>query len=795
MGEGRAHVVRRDCAFVWGVRLLKPLFRFGLFLLCLGVLCPAARAASRVEVRAEAGFSGRVWSNAHFPLRVSITNRGQAFHGSIVLERKRDNKLVWQRTLDVSVPDGESVFTTTALAGWLHEGLRVTVLDRGSAVARTDVTLGSIPPEEAVVCVIGESSGKLKRLFGLQPLTPLAFESVQTQARASGPGPYGGSPPSGPPPASSGQSVSALPRQTVSHLHSMSSSECYEEAAAYECVSCVVLAGFTPRDATPGALKALEEYAASGGVIVVAASPDVGVFGHPFYRKILPGTVTAPSAATPPGFPGQVFCASFAPSPRSRVFASWSGKPVVVGRPLGNGAVVFLSVDPAGEALQTWSGYDAFMQQALTTALWAAPYYAGDAEPDVQDTVQQMPRAAPPSIALVGLFLLAYVIILVPVNYAVMSRRDRKEWAWASTPAIVLVFTALAWFIGLGMRGGDLAMNELVVVEGRVGDRLATVRSYIALFAPASRKYTINAPGGTIVRPMSGVPDYGWRPRYDVPMSVTDRDGRTDIGLSARMWTTSTIELSLDGDVGGSIDGRARVGPSGITGELTNNTGRHLEEVFVNLQSEHFSLGPMKPGSTASFRSSGKPPGRKPPAAEADFSEKLISRIRSSGMASPEGATDATVLAFARGSAMDLRFRPSCDRRQALTAYVVHLPVRVEPGASSVQVRLYPYYQSVSGKPGAAAAPIICYGARAVDVWSTASATRIEVSGLAAGGSVAAWDWNARVWRGLRSTPGGDWVAQDPTALLAGGALFLRAQGRSAGTGQPSALLSFGEGR
>ena len=51
-----------------------------------------------------------------------------------------------------------------------------------------------------------------------------------------------------------------------------------------------------------------------------------------------------------------------------------------------------------------------------------------------------IPEMDAPPFGTIGLFLAAYLICLVPVNYAILKRRDRKEWAWVTTPAIVFAF-------------------------------------------------------------------------------------------------------------------------------------------------------------------------------------------------------------------------------------------------------------------------------------------------------------------------------------------------------------------
>ena len=75
-----------------------------------------------------------------------------------------------------------------------------------------------------------------------------------------------------------------------------------------------------------------------------------------------------------------------------------------------------------------------------------------------------IPQLDIPAFYVVALFLLAYIVVLVPVNYFVLKAKDKKEYAWLTTPAIVLVFSFGAYLIGYGFKGG----RTLVVKAGLI---------------------------------------------------------------------------------------------------------------------------------------------------------------------------------------------------------------------------------------------------------------------------------------------------------------------------------------
>ena len=53
-----------------------------------------------------------------------------------------------------------------------------------------------------------------------------------------------------------------------------------------------------------------------------------------------------------------------------------------------------------------------------------------------------MPALALPSIEGLLLLLLGYIVLIGPINYLVLRRLDRREWAWVTMPLLVVGFTA-----------------------------------------------------------------------------------------------------------------------------------------------------------------------------------------------------------------------------------------------------------------------------------------------------------------------------------------------------------------
>ena len=65
--------------------------------------------------------------------------------------------------------------------------------------------------------------------------------------------------------------------------------------------------------------------------------------------------------------------------------------------------------------------------------------------------------------------LFGYVVLVGPVNYIVLRRIDRREWAWITVPVLIVVFTVGSFGIGGLLRGSDVIVHEVGIVRGAPG--------------------------------------------------------------------------------------------------------------------------------------------------------------------------------------------------------------------------------------------------------------------------------------------------------------------------------------
>ncbi len=188
--------------------------------------------------------------------------------------------------------------------------------------------------------------------------------------------------------------------------------------------------------------------------------------------------------------------------PRSGAETLWvgdAGLPLMVRGHYGLGVVLQAAfgleqLSQAGEAARLW--------QSLVLPFGDRPPVWLELRQRAFNAVQnalELPELGLPSIlGFIG-FLLLYILAVGPLNYLVLRRLDRREWAYFTIPLVVLMFSGVAYVWGSLGRGRDAQVNELAIVRVEPGGERARATSYLTLFSPVRQHYDVGVLDDTLV--------------------------------------------------------------------------------------------------------------------------------------------------------------------------------------------------------------------------------------------------------------------------------------------------------
>ena len=236
-------------------------------------------------------------------------------------------------------------------------------------------------------------------------------------------------------------------------------------------------------------------------------------------------------------------------------------------------------------------------RQALIAATQDNPYSS-----QMTDALAGRQAAQTVPFPLVAIFLLAYIVLIIPVNYLVLKKLDRRELAWVTAPVLVFVFSGASYAVANAIKGGKMTVNRAVVYEAFANTGAATGSGQFTLYSPRRAAYDLS-----IGDPKDAANPY----RNTTPTEVSqgDRSGPADLtiardasttlqNVSVPIYATRSFNLPTAALPGG-LEARITLKGSVLRYTLTNHTPYDLHHCYVVLGDQAVPVSDIKAGEMA----------------------------------------------------------------------------------------------------------------------------------------------------------------------------------------------------
>lgn len=188
--------------------------------------------------------------------------------------------------------------------------------------------------------------------------------------------------------------------------------------------------------------------------------------------------------------------------------------PLMVRTPFGMGQVTLIAFDLDTQPFVSWPGQGQFWEKLLTETHHLTrdpsrrqnnqqnnPFGMGDDTGDevaaqLQNSLERFEDVPMISFGWVALFILIYIVVVGPLDYLFLKKVvKRLELTWITFPTVVLVVSAAAYFAAYAIKGNDLRINKVDLVDIDLVEGQGKARSYgqtwFTLFSPRIQLYTI----------------------------------------------------------------------------------------------------------------------------------------------------------------------------------------------------------------------------------------------------------------------------------------------------------------
>ncbi|HEY1379619.1 MAG TPA: hypothetical protein VGF55_22640 [Gemmataceae bacterium] len=304
--------------------------------------------------------------------------------------------------------------------------------------------------------------------------------------------------------------------------------------------------------------------------------------------------------------------------------------PVVVQGPYGLGRVTVVGMDLDQPPFTRWAGQADFWKQLLARSGPRIPdsaianpniiRYAGQQDPSadgelrtINSQLEAFEGVPVISFGWVALFILLYILVVGPLDYLFLKKVvKRLELTWVTFPTVVLAVSAAAYFTAYHLKGSELRVNKLDVVDVDHQTGRAYGRTWFSVFSPRIQKYTIG------VEPAApwAVPADATEPAAVVSWFGESRQGRQSLfrhsydyapgatglrGVPIQVWTTKGFQADWAAPLDKEkpvVESRLRHPPGrpdDLIGSVTSHLPVPLEDVLMIYRGEVAALGSLLP--------------------------------------------------------------------------------------------------------------------------------------------------------------------------------------------------------
>lgn len=195
-----------------------------------------------------------------------------------------------------------------------------------------------------------------------------------------------------------------------------------------------------------------------------------------------------------------------------------------------------------------------------------------------------------PALGFVAILLLFYVILVGPVNFRWVAKKNRPIFALVTTPVVALGCLFLMLVVGYVGKGVTMRYRQVQITEGVAGQQLGSERTYLSLFLTRPSTFSLpDAQGLRLLREGS--------PR--MPEVVTDGVDRSLEELQGGLWQTLFLRRDDTRDLGGAIT--FDVESLRLVG-VRNGTGMTLRDaVLLAPGGSVYRVGDVAPGATGAI--------------------------------------------------------------------------------------------------------------------------------------------------------------------------------------------------
>jgi hypothetical protein len=539
----------------------------------------AQAATNPLSVTITIGYGGFVKAQQWMPVTIDVTNKGRDVDGTVEVTTGVNTNgppigsVIYQA--HVSLPSGATKHLKTYLVeDQAPATVSARIVQNGQVLASSDAQPGT-----AAAALIGVLSD--------QPTALDNFAAVHPGGLAA--------------------SVAHLSLEDVS-----------DSPILLRAFDLLAIDDFATDSLTAAQRGAITDYVQNGGALLLGTGASWRKTLAGVSSTLLPmsvgGTATLNSVSAIDNLSG-VEIATGTLTPGSNAWLADGPRPLVVEKIVGSGIVTLATFDWNQAPVAGSTEADTLLRQVLVRTLYSGVAQglfftkgggfgiggtgsAAERSNAVSQALGSLPSLDLPSLLVIGVLVLAYVLFVGPINYFVLRAINHRALAWVTVPMIAVVASAGAFGAGVFTKGRSVQTNQVSIIHLQPGWAHAYVESYMGLVTPTRGDYQVNLAGG---KPLVG-------PIFNNGGIVGPSPDLIRVGVdnNSVMLPNMTAFVLRGFSTEGVVDtpklvATAQFSNGKLTGTIRNDTTTSFTDAVIVAGDGYQLLKALAPGASATF--------------------------------------------------------------------------------------------------------------------------------------------------------------------------------------------------
>ncbi|MEB3103525.1 DUF7408 domain-containing protein [Ferviditalea candida] len=525
-------------------------------------------AEDKVELSALPGIGGEYKNSQLVPVQVTLTNQGDDLEGRLVLEAANGGEF------------GETYYQPVFLAKGATK--RVTLLVPGQNLnPGTYIRFYSGDQEVTKVKIGGRSLSPDTLFVGVLAMDPDTANFLGTLPKSQFPAPA---------------RVVAMKAEDVPSF-----------STPLKMLDILVINNFALDSLSREQIAAIADWTKEGGFLVLAggAQIDKSTVG---LSQLLPVEVKGTAelsalnslskAANKPLELKRPFTVSEASVNKGTVLYRENDIPLFVSGNAGAGKVLYAAYDLTEEPLGSWAGNSELWAQMLIKVNQRPFYQKMDMISNfwpLNNAVERIPSLKLPNVLTLGVLFAVYVLIIGPLLYIILKRREKREWIWWIVPVLAFVTAYGIYQYGLVQRGTNVLVHNVAFMD-LDGTGTGDLSAATAIFVPGGGDYKLRFRENSMVLPWNQM-----RNPYDqqkVWVSISPKQAEIEY-KDVEFWSLRKAFMQKSLPDAGKLVSDLEYRHGKLVGTVKNETRFALRDVKV-VNGRHVQDIPvLVPGETA----------------------------------------------------------------------------------------------------------------------------------------------------------------------------------------------------